>query len=193
MPSFLFSSTFRKRHPVIPSSSFLPTPFSIFYESSTTPFPSISLKRFFFFTTKDNFARNLGTKLFSSFFKFLFRSQEKMNKLSVFSLFFITWLSDPCVTQVCLFLPKKEKLLKKYIFAKKRISYFYSRQCCCCWFQSVYAFTSVSRQDDELSEPNLYKKIDKHNRRQENTAGMRTSRCSFEVTSPCLCIHVEAD
>ena len=34
-----------------------------------------------------------------------------MNKLSVFSLFFITWLSDPCVTQVCLFLPKKESLI----------------------------------------------------------------------------------
>jgi hypothetical protein len=57
-----------------------------------------------------------------------------------------------------------------FIFAKKRISYFYSRQCCCWWFQSVYAFTSVSRQDDELSEPNLY------TRRSINIRGGRKTR-----------------
>ncbi len=110
MPSFLFSSTFRKRHPVIPSSSFLPTPFSIFYESSTTPFISISLKRFFFYNQRQFCQESRNQTVFFIFFKF--RSQEKkMNKLSVFSLFFITWLSDPCVTQVCLFLPKKESLI----------------------------------------------------------------------------------
>lgn len=32
----------------------------------------------------------------------------------------------------------------------------------CWWFQSVCAFTNVSRHDDELSEPNLFKRIDKH-------------------------------
>lgn len=60
-----------------------------------------------------------------------------------------------------------QKGLFVYFCQKKNL--FYSRQCCWWWFQSVCAFTNGSRQDDELSEPNLFERIDKHKRRQEHS------------------------
>ena len=53
------------------------------------------------------------------------------------------------------------------------------------WFQSVYAFTIVSRQDDELGEPNLYKKIDKHKIRQKHSRH-KDLPLFCQVTSPPL-------